>query len=106
MGSHSENTENLVSGGESALVGERKRVLLLQEELAQAKDQLRAWMKENGPGGWIDVLRQEKIFLLQGYVELVERTAHNGDMADAAVHTFVRGILNSPKCSWSLSNDG
>jgi hypothetical protein len=54
----------------------RRSILPKVQEL---KAQLKGWMKENGPGGWIDNLRKDKASLLYALKELLYHTEMRGD---------------------------
>ena len=55
----------------------------LKEQLEKKKESLNLWLKENGPGGWIDDLRVENAKLKEAikYALDIENRQHGDDYA-------------------------
>lgn len=57
--SSEQNPYSAISFYRSLLYSQRKENEALQDQIKALRDIEAAWLKENGPGGWIDTLRKD-----------------------------------------------
>lgn len=60
----------IVNGAADTLQSQAERIKTLEDQISRKETTLKGWLKENGPGGWIDGLRSQ----LEGVTDTLTST--------------------------------